>query len=450
MDFAGDYKLESIVVHSATGSIDIKALMLEMNIYESIHSPNLSGSLVVADTGNHIQNMPIIGQEDIEFILKTNDDTEAIDFSRYRGRIYKVSDMVRTAESQQVYTIHFCSKEMIRNQQVRVKAAYQGAGDVICEAILVDVLKSKKPISVEKSDLGIKLLGNNMKPFGFLQMMAKRCRSTVNEDAGFLFYETHRGYNLRSYSSLCNKFNAPLPAVEKYIVQPSDYNATLNEDMQSVIEYRITKNQDVLAASATGLLASRHLIYDLHQKKIEVVDSDYETNFGSFEHMEKDNPGMLFTNTPEDEGGYRMFDFPEQRIKVSTKDTALHTQSTTDERNFDNHSNQHFNRLHNVLVHDQIVAKVTVAGNSNLAAGDVIELHVPSYEPVNKEDDRVHDAFLSGRWVITKLVHAVSTREYTTTFDCVKDTVTMPYAETNSTIASKTNYEEKESNTNEI
>ena len=81
MQFAGDYKLDSVIVHSATGSIDIKALMVELNVYESIHAPNLSGSMVIADVANHVQNMPIIGQEDIEFILQTQEGIEPVSYT---------------------------------------------------------------------------------------------------------------------------------------------------------------------------------------------------------------------------------------------------------------------------------------------------------------------------------------------------------------------------------
>ena len=38
LQFAGDYELEGIFVHAAStqGSLDIKPLLLELNIYESI------------------------------------------------------------------------------------------------------------------------------------------------------------------------------------------------------------------------------------------------------------------------------------------------------------------------------------------------------------------------------------------------------------------------------
>jgi len=464
MQFAGDYKLDSVIVHSASGSIDIKALMIELNVYESIHADNLYGSMVVADSANHVQNMPIIGQEDIEFKLSTNEDTEQLDFKKFRGRIYKVSDMVRTAERQQVYTIHFSSKETLINQRTRVKSAYEGSGDEVVSQILKDVLKTKKSVNIEPSDLKVKLLGNNMKPFKFINMVSKRCRSRVFEGAGYLFFENHRGYNFRSYESLSNSANGPREPVEKFIVQPSKYEASITENMQSVLEYKIMKQQDVLAASMTGLLASTHYVYDLYTKSYKKIETRYDDMFDDLKHVEKES---LFTTTPEEEGEYKtMFDYAEQRIDVSTKDDALHSQandktniwdtdelksqSDEDTRVYDNHSSKFHLRNHSELSHDQLVAKVTVSGNSNLAAGDVIELHVPSYEPISPEDTRVHDAYLSGRWVITNLVHTISPDRYTTTFDCVKDTVAISYATTDTTIQSSTNYNEKEQGTNTL
>ena len=440
MQFAGDYKLESVIVHSASGSMDIKDLILELNVYESIHSSNLYGNLTIMDSANHVQNLPIIGQEDIEFEIATSEDTETLNFRRHRGRIYKVNNMIRTEERQQVYTIHFSSKETLLNQRTRVKSAYEGSGDEIAVKILQDVLKTNKAIAVEPSDLRTKLTGNNMKPFDFLNMVRDRCRSRVFEGAGFLFFENHRGYNLRTYESLSHTPSGPREPKEKFIVQPSARNVAIEDDMQSVTEYRITKNQDVLAASASGLLASTHYIYNRASKSYVKITQDYATMFDGIKHQER---APLFTTSPEEEGDNKsLFDFFEQRIDVSSRDTKLHQQSANDERNYNNHSNQKQLRRMISLSHDQITAKVTVPGNSNLAAGDLIELHVPSYEPIDKGETRVHDVFLSGRWIITNLVHAIGSERYTSTFDCVKDSVAVEYESTDSTIAAETNYKE--------
>jgi hypothetical protein len=75
------------------------------------------------------------------------------------------------------------------------------------------------------------------------------------------------------------------------------------------------------------------------------------------------------------------------------------------------------------------VVKCTVPGNSTLAAGDVVLLNLPSFEPIPtvSPDERVYDEYLSGRWIITNIVHAVSPQNYSTTFDCVKDSTPIPY-----------------------
>ena len=69
LQFAGDYKLGPIVLYSASDPIDLRPLMLELNLYESVYSPNMYGNLVIRDSANHKQNAPIIGQEEIEFNL---------------------------------------------------------------------------------------------------------------------------------------------------------------------------------------------------------------------------------------------------------------------------------------------------------------------------------------------------------------------------------------------
>ena len=87
LQFAGDYKLGPIVLYSASDPIDLRPLMLELNLYESIYSPNMYGNLVIRDSANHKQNAPIIGQEEIEFNLFLPDNEE-INFRDYCMRIY--------------------------------------------------------------------------------------------------------------------------------------------------------------------------------------------------------------------------------------------------------------------------------------------------------------------------------------------------------------------------
>jgi hypothetical protein len=87
--------------------------------------------------------------------------------------------------------------------------------------------------------------------------------------------------------------------------------------------------------------------------------------------------------------------------------------------------------------------KITVNGNSNLAAGDLIHIELPNYEPiVNKTDDRVYDLYLSGNYIIAQINHKVSPEGYVSICECVKDSVNIPYESSPYTI--KENLESNE------
>ena len=125
LQFAGDYKLSSIVLFSPSDPIDLRPLMLELNLYESVYSPNMYGNLVIRDSANHKQNAPIVGQEELEFTLEIPDN-EIIDITKYRMRIYKVDGIEETAEREQVYTLHFATKEAVKNSRTTIKNALEG------------------------------------------------------------------------------------------------------------------------------------------------------------------------------------------------------------------------------------------------------------------------------------------------------------------------------------
>ena len=68
IEFAGDYNLSNIILVSHAGkAVDFKAMVIELNIYESIYKNAMTGSVVVLDTQNIISKLPICGQERLMF-----------------------------------------------------------------------------------------------------------------------------------------------------------------------------------------------------------------------------------------------------------------------------------------------------------------------------------------------------------------------------------------------
>ena len=139
LEFAGDFHLEystSIITkvkgltHQIRG-VDIKNLVVEFNIYESIYKSAITGSIVIADTINLIGNCLYKEQKDYHSNLQRLVHTlrHLIDCTERTGHpmhIYKLTDKQQTSEGQQTYTLHFCSREFLRNIRTKVSQTYSG------------------------------------------------------------------------------------------------------------------------------------------------------------------------------------------------------------------------------------------------------------------------------------------------------------------------------------
>ena len=422
MQFAGDYQLENILVHAPTsnGGLDIKNLMLEMNVYQSIFSPTLTGALTIADSANHLQNVPFIGQEELEFKFGIPDN-DLVNFTKHRARVTKISNVTRTEERQQVYTINFTTKEFVKNLRNKLTKSYKGAADQIITEILNDTLTTRKNIKAEATRQRLQLLGNNMSPFDFCSMVARRSSSRDFKSSGLLFYESHFGYNLRSFGALSTQGEKI-----EYFVNPTDDRVT-NRDIQKILEYKVMKTQDVLAHIKTGLLGSTHYTYDINEKRYSTKTQKYFDSFTDTPFHTDRKP--IYSQTPEDESGKRIDDFDKASISYSTSSPYLFTTSATDTTDYSNTSNLTPDRIYTSLSNDAFTVKCTVPGNSVLGAGDVVILNLPSLDPIpkNTPNSKVYDRYLSGRYILTNVVHTLSPTSYSTTFDCVKDSVPINY-----------------------
>ena len=131
IQFAGDYNLNNIVLIGHSGeAVDIKPLMLELNIYEGIYSNSITGSIVIGDSQNLISKLPIQGTERLSFKISTpgaNAETHIIDATEKTGHpfhIYKLTNKQQINPGTVTYVLHFCSREMLRNQRVKVSQSY--------------------------------------------------------------------------------------------------------------------------------------------------------------------------------------------------------------------------------------------------------------------------------------------------------------------------------------
>ena len=72
VQYAGEFKLENCEIIASSGVVaEISSNIVEINLFESIFSSSLTGSIIIADTNNLTDNLPIIGQEYISIKIVT-------------------------------------------------------------------------------------------------------------------------------------------------------------------------------------------------------------------------------------------------------------------------------------------------------------------------------------------------------------------------------------------
>ena len=268
---------------------------------EDVTMPVVTGSLDVADGQDFRTLLPLTGNEKLELHLFTPGQREIqyIEGQTDTLAVYKV-DKIRLSGGtgrQQVYRVHFISREAIRNSVTRISKAFSGPVENAVNEIVSDkkYLDTVKPIYLEPTATNSKYVIPNLKPFQTIKFLGQNAVSKKYSNAGYLFYETiGGGFYFRSFESMMALNGATArPVKEAYAIQPAKVrnekgDANVIQDLQSPDSYSFENVANTLEELNHGLYANRLVTHDIYNKKITTFDYDYHEQFGQFFHTEHD------------------------------------------------------------------------------------------------------------------------------------------------------------------
>ena len=465
LEFAGDYHLPYIHLISHKGEgIDprthgenIVHTMVEFNIYESIFNSSVTGSIVIADTQNLIAKLPIQGTERLSFKLTTklDNDTPAtvIDCTEANNtamHIYAVTDKRQIRPGVLTYTLQFASKEFVRNLRTRVSESFEGRMDQMVNKIFSDpnYLDSSKTLYYQPTRNKDKIVVPNLNPFAAIGMMCQRALPDIyrSKGAGYLFYETTKGFHFRSWESLCVDSNGDLRDAKqqfRYVeanVDPitnkmdKDNSSAgqrkldrITETYKNVRSYKFINNfHDVAVNTSLGTYGHRVITHNIYDKSYREDDYHYHNRWNETNHLEDfpsivDSPVDYDTKegTPYQKG---VSDYPESRVSLQPTTRFLHNEDTghfgTD---VGDDGILEAGRIAQVnKVHQGTRLEMTVNGQARLQAGDVIDFDLQSVENRETSKGRL-DPQYSGRYIITGIRHRVAQEKFLQVLTCIKD-----------------------------
>ena len=456
IEFAGDYDCKHIFLHDHTGDItDIKNMVDELNIYESIYKNAMTGSVVVTDAQNLIAKLEIQGIERISFVIRTpgtEDVRDIVNASAENGHpfhIYKITDRVQVAPGTLRYILHFGSREFMRNIRTKVSQAYDGRLDRAVYAMFLDenYLDSRKTLTFEPCGNSDKITIPNMRPFDAINMIARKALPEKSNGVGYYFYETTKGYHFRSWENMCvSQGSNKRPTKQEFYYSPINVKDDPAVDNKIEYDYRLVESyefinnfHDTAANTALGTYGNKVISYNFFDKSFTENEYNYHTQFPLTKHT--DNTGgrgslqkSAVSQSNVDEniinqrlGSSRVSDYPESRVSLHPTTQFAHN---TPEGSFGidvledgRKLGQEISQRNQVL--NGTTLKLTVKGQSYIEAGDVIEFKMRAID--EKNPDGEEDPQFSGRYIITKVRHKINPTRYDMILECAKDSVKTGY-----------------------
>ena len=446
LNYAGDFRIKVVNILSyrkAEGTekafrVNLIPQTMAVNIVEDVTTPTLTGSIDVADGQDFRTLLPITGNEKLELHIFTpgQEEIKFIEGTTDTLAVYKI-DKIRISGGtarQQIYRVHFTSREAIRNSITRISKAFEGPIENMVYEIVQDknYLDSRKPIYLEPSATNSKFVIPNLKPFKTIKFLGDMTISQKYSNAGYLFYETTKGFNFRSFESLLAMSGTTArPVIEAYAMQPANLQNDKKEkdvvkDLQSPDSYSFEDVANTLEEVNNGLLANRLITNDIFNKKIETTDYDYHENFGSFFHTEHDNEGnrsdqkFLRPLTQIDDTGKTLSDYPLSKLMSVVETAKVH-----DEYEFPFSRNILPIKISQRAQMANFHLLMTVPGQTRMNCGNMISFALPEQRPIPHDSPQQLNPYYSGRYLILTLKHKfdVVNQKHTMNIRCVKDAV---------------------------
>lgn len=417
--FAGDYKLIDVKIGSTRGLIfDVYNFVIDINIYEDMNSPTISGNITLNDAQDLVNLMPMIGEEKLLITFKTPSMTDADGLYEQAFYIYKMTDRVYTAERAVEYTLHFVSFEAVRDLNSKISKGFSGQIDTVVEKILKSELTTDKPVNVEKTKNSIIYVSNYWTPFTNINYLAKRSISNTNGAANFVFFENNKAFNYVSIDSLLEQSSKAEYIYDNASRNPSNGGGSSSRsiagDLSRITSYSIDTAYDYMQRIQSGMYKSRLITHELVTKTYNVQTMDYSQEFAKHNHL---NPHPLSTlNLPSKSLAF-----------LAVEPRALETYNNFKSDNMKNWYLQNIMQMNEI---NAFTMDITIPGRSDLTVGDIIDVYIYRNTPMSQKDteEQLIDKTFSGRYLITSLCHTLNREKHEIHMTVIKDSLIIDLA----------------------
>ena len=421
---SNQFTINELVIVTKGGRIDISTIYAELNIFDSVFMPVMSGNILITDSLGLSGKLLFDGSESILIDISKFDSSDSIASFKKAFRIYKQSKRFNNTQNAESYILHFVSDELIFSDQNLINQSYENTYSEIIKNIMEDYLQvSKNNLEGIYSDSsGIKnIVIPNLSPLDAILWCTKRA-TDLKQSPNFMFFQNKTGYNFVSLSSL-------LPQSEildiQFITKNLKNISELNE-ISGAKAFEVVSSANLIERTRTGVNAGTFIGFDPITKTISSKKITYGDHYSSMDHG-NDTPNVTDIKNRDGTQNQKTYN---SRVSLSIFSTARQFSEyikKNDPTSLSKEENQEdflFQRkaIINNLMSKRI--KVVMPGNFDLSSGFNVNFQVPIFGEKEKNED-TDDKSLNGKYIIIASRHIIGYEKHETIIEIATTSTTV-------------------------
>jgi len=435
---AGDYNIVSFLVHSHIEDepINIAAHISEIEIYENIELPYLTGTFNMKDDLSMYDSL--ISWNGTEMVDITFESPENIgNFITKRFTVVEIIDTAKATENIEGLEIKIIETNCFNNNMMQINSTYTGTP----EQIIKKILKDNLDMEMETDDMpGIKPYQEPMKfvvPFITPFEACEIIRSRMSTDLGlpYFLYSTlnTRNLQLKSLEEMLRtpSINKTAPYRFSQSFNQSTASAAAEENLINVSAYSSAHKQNSLLLMAAGATAGQHSITNITTGQTTKYTFDVDDLFRSMTDVDLIKKGTIPVHHSQYKFNNKMMN------KYNTKNVHravmndtytginnIHQDNGADGFRLAACNNALRNMLFKTSMNIRVPGRLYLIG-SNASLGRQIDFIYPSNNTLiegssNVTASEVEDKKRSGVFIIYTARHHFNDQQHNVDMSCVK------------------------------
>jgi hypothetical protein len=421
-----EYNIKKLSISSKVGEYDLSGMFDELNIFDSLLNPCMSGNILIKDAIGLLEKIYLDGSEfiNVQITKSRNDSLDEITSFDKSFRVYKISDRNPNSMTSESYILHFMSEEYIYSEQQKVEQSFEGNYHQMASIVLAKYLKvpiaEKRVGYIEKTRGLHSIVVPNLSPFDTINWLARR---SINESGSpdFMFFQNKTGYNFISLSTMLQQ--QPLFRVN---FSPKNLVNEISNELFGATSVKILSQFNLPETIKNGMYAGRFVGFDTLTRKIQIKEINFLDMYNKSNHANK-YPNVNVSKNKDGKDASSMYKskivvYPFQSARANntwTKENDPKTATLIDDT--DNYVYQRKAIIYNLL---QTRVQLTLPGNFVLSSGFNLQLDFPPRN-AGGQVDGVDDA-LNGKYIIIAARHMFKQNKHETVLEVATDSTNRP------------------------